>query len=454
MQFLTIKENQMNLKTFLLLFGLSLLIVHGSSAQTPQVQFEEYKLDNGLHVILHEDHSTPIVNVSVMYHVGSKNEDPQLTGFAHLFEHLMFEGSKNIGRGKYSEYVEKAGGTLNANTSSDRTYYYETLPSNQLELGLWLESERMLHAKIDSTGIATQKKVVIEEKKQNYDNRPYGSILIETMKRAYTKHPYKWTTIGDTSHIKSASDQDIKNFYKTFYVPNNAVLTIAGDIEKDRAKELIEKYFADIPKGEKDIPRPDAVEPVKHEEIRDTVYDNIRLPAIIQAYHTPAMGTDDYYAVDMLSTLLSEGQSSRLYKNLVDKKELAAQVNLFPMPLEDPGVAIVLALPNMGTDNKKLENSMDAEIASVRNNPISDKELQKLKNQFETQIVRQNSTIASRAQNLASNYTYFKNTGLINHKLEKYLNVTKEDLQRVANKYFREDNRVVLYYLPQSQKDN
>ncbi len=443
----------MDIKKFLLLFGLSLLIATGSMAQAPQISFEEYDLDNGLHVILHEDHSTPIVNVSVMYHVGSKNEDPQLTGFAHLFEHLMFEGSKNIARGEYSKYVEKAGGTLNANTSSDRTFYYETLPSNQLELGLWLESERMLHAKIDSTGIATQKKVVIEEKKQNYDNRPYGSILIETMKRAYKKHPYRWTTIGDTNHIRSASNEDIKNFYDTFYVPNNAVLTVTGDIEKDQTKELIKKYFEGIPKREKEIPRPDVREPIKSHEIRDTVYDNIRLPAIIQTYHTPAMGTDDYYAVDMLTTLLSEGQSSRLYKNLVDKKELAAQVNLFPMPLEDPGVAIMLALPNMGVDNKKLEEAMDAEIDKVRNHYISDSEIQKLKNQFETQIVQQNSSIARRAQNLARNYTYFENTDLINQRLDKYLSVTKEDIKRVANKYFRKDNRVVLYYLPQSQKE-
>src|SRR6056297_1245900 len=206
----------MKIKSLLLLCGLYLLFSAQALAQTPKIQFEEYDLDNGLHVILHEDHSTPIVTVSVMYHVGSKNEDPELTGFAHLFEHLMFEGSKNIERGKYSEYVEKAGGTLNASTSNDRTYYYEILPSNQLELGMWLESERMLHAKIDSVGIATQKNVVIEEKKQRVDNRPYGSIMEETMKRAYKKHPYRWTTIGDTTHIRNSTDQDVKNFYETF----------------------------------------------------------------------------------------------------------------------------------------------------------------------------------------------------------------------------------------------
>jgi len=443
----------MKIKNLLILCGAWILLSLQASAQAPKIQFEEYDLENGLHVILHEDHSTPIVTVSVMYHVGSKNEDPQRTGFAHLFEHLMFEGSKHIGRGEYSEYVEKAGGTLNASTSSDRTYYYEILPSNQLKLGLWLESERMLHAKIDSIGIATQKKVVVEEKKQRYDNRPYGSILIETMKRAYKKHPYRWTTIGDAEHIKSSTDEDVKNFYETFYVPNNAVLTIAGDIEKDEAKKMVEKYFAGIPRGKHDIPRPEKnIEPVKQEEIRDTVYDNIQLPAIIQAYHTPAMGTEDYYAVDMLSTLLSQGQSSRLHKSLVDQKELAMQVALFPMPLEHPGVALMFALPNMGVDAKKLEKEMDAEVERVRNNLISDKELEKLKNQFESQIVKQNTSISSRANNLARYYTYFEDTDMINGELDKYLAVTKEDIKRVANKYFREDNRVVLYYLPESQK--
>ncbi|MGM0498254.1 MAG: M16 family metallopeptidase [Bacteroidota bacterium] len=444
----------MKIKSLLLLCGLSLLLSLQALAQSSEIQFEEYDLDNGLHVILHEDHSTPIVNVSVMYHVGSKNEDPELTGFAHLFEHLMFEGSKNIERGKYSEHVEKAGGTLNASTSNDRTFYYETLPSNQLELGMWLESERMLHAKIDSIGIATQKDVVVEEKKQRVDNRPYGSVMEETMKRAYKKHPYRWTTIGDTAHIRSSSDQDVKNFYETFYVPNNAVLTIAGDIDKEETKKYVEQYFGSIPKGDKEIPRPDVEEPVKNEEIRDTVYDNIQLPAVIQAYHTPAMGTDDYYAVDMLSTLLSEGQSSRLYKTLVDQKELAMQVALMPMPLEDPGVALMFALPNSGVDAKKLEKAMDAEVEDVRNNLISDRELEKLKNQFESKIVKQNNSISRRAQNLARNYTYFEDTDLINHRLENYLDVTKEDIKRVANEYLREENRVVLYYLPKSQKEN
>lgn len=430
-----------------------LLISLTAAAQSPKIEFEEYDLDNGLHVILHEDHSTPIVTVSVMYHVGSKNEKKGLKGFAHLFEHLMFEGSKHIPRGKYSEYVEKAGGTLNANTSSDRTYYYEVLPSNELARGLWLESERMLHAKIDSIGIATQKKVVLEEKNQRYDNKPYGSIPIEIMKRAYEKHPYRWTTIGLEEDIKNSTDKDVKDFYETFYVPNNAVLTVAGDIDKEEAKKQIEKYFGGIPKGDHEIPRPDVKEPVKHQEVRDTIYDNIQLPAIIQAYHIPAIGTEDYYAVDMLSTLLSGGQSSRLYKTLVDEKQLAMQVSSFPFPSEDPGVAMIFALPNMGKDPKTLEDAMNKKIEEVRNNLISKKEMKKLRNQFESDIISENATIARRASNLATNYTYFKNTNRMNTEIDRYMDVTREDIRRAAKEYFRDDNRVVLYYLPENKKN-
>ncbi|MEM9024658.1 MAG: pitrilysin family protein, partial [Bacteroidota bacterium] len=216
-----------------------LLLATGLHAQH-KIEFQEYDLDNGLHVILHEDHATPIVAVTVMYHVGSKNEDPERTGMAHFFEHLLFEGSENIGRGEFDSYVENAGGTLNANTTNDRTFYFEVLPSNQLELGLWLESERMLHAKVEKVGIETQREVVKEEKRQRVDNQPYGTILEETMKRAFKVHPYRWTTIGSMEHLNAASEADFVAFYKTFYVPENAVLSIAGDINPKQAKKLIE----------------------------------------------------------------------------------------------------------------------------------------------------------------------------------------------------------------------
>lgn len=443
------------MKKLLFLLFMFCLCFPGKYAVAEQIDFKEFDLPNGLHVIVHEDHSVPIVAVSVMYHVGSKNENPERTGFAHFFEHLMFEGTRHIKRFEYDKIVENAGGTLNANTSNDRTYYFEILPSNQLELGLWLESERMLHARVDSIGIATQKGVVIEEKKQNYDNRPYGSILPEILCRAFTKHPYRWATIGDADHIRAAKDEEFKEFYDAFYVPNNAVLVLAGDLNFDEAKKLTEKYFTDIPLSEGEIYRPDVVEEIKYEEIRDTVYDNIQLPAVIQAYHIPAMGTADFYAVEMLSQLLASGQSSRLYKSLVDEQQLALEVAAIPLPFEDPGLVITLALPNMGLNCSDLENAMDKEIENVQNNLIPETEFQKLKNQVENQIVTQNATIANRASTLAENYTYFKDANRINTDLDRYLAVTREDLKRAANDYFRKDNRVVLYYLPKtSQKES
>ena len=422
-------------------------------AQSNKISFEEYDLDNGLHVILHQDKSTPIVTVSVMYHVGSKNESPDRTGFAHFFEHLMFEGTENIPRGEYSNFVERAGGTLNANTSNDRTYYYEILPSNQLELGLWLESERMLHAKVDSIGIQTQKKVVIEEKKQTVDSRPYGTLSQEMMKRAFKEHPYRWTVIGDPDHIRAAKDEEFMSFYKEFYVPNNAALVIAGDIEFESTKELINKYFSEIPKGKEHIYRPTVVEPALGGEVRDTIFDNVQLPLIIQAYRTPAMGTEDYYALDMLSTLLSGGQSSRLYKALVDEQQKALEAGSFAIPFQDPSVSLTYALPNMGVDCIDLEAAIDNEVAKVRDELISEREFQKLRNQFENSFVKSNVQLASRAENLATNYVYFGNTDLINTELDKYMAVTREDIKRVANKYLVKDNRVVLYYLPKSQQN-
>lgn len=440
------------MKKILILVLTAFMLVFGKTSQATEIGFKEFDLPNGLHVIVHEDHSVPIVAVSVMYHVGSKNEQPDRTGFAHFFEHLMFEGTKNIDRFQYDKIVESAGGTLNANTSNDRTYYYEILPSNQLELGLWLESERMLHARVDSIGIATQKGVVVEEKKQNYDNRPYGSLLPELLGHAFTKHPYQWATIGNADHIKAAKDEEFKKFYNSFYVPNNAVLVLAGDINFADAKRLTEKYFTDIPAKKGEIYRPNLIEDVKHSEVRDTIYDNIQLPAIFQTYHIPAMGSNDYYAVKMLSQLLSTGQSSRLYKSLVDEQQLAIEVAAIPLPFEDPGLAIILALPNMGLDCAVLEAAMDKEIDKVQKELVPEKEFQKLKNQVENQIVTQNSTIASRAGTLAENYTYYKDANRINTDLNKYLAVTQEDLKRVANDYFRKDNRVVLYYLPKSSK--
>ena len=421
------------------------------NAQT-KIEFTQYKLDNGLNVILHKDNTTPIVAVSVLYHVGSKNEDPDRTGFAHFFEHLMFEGSPNIARGEYFKIIESNGGTDNANTTFDRTYYYEILPSNNLALGLWLESERMLHLKIDSLGVETQRKVVKEEKKQRLDNQPYGSLLEKIFSNAYKEHPYRWTPIGKEQYIDKASIPEFMAFYNKYYVPDNATLTIAGDIDIDQAKQLVKKYFSGIPKGKIKIIRPTIVEPVKTAEVRDIVYDNVQLPLVCEAYHIPAQGTPDYYAINMLTTLLSSGESSRLIKEIKDKQQKALFVGSVPLAMEDPGVFIVYGLPNMGGKAEDLEAAFDAEIAKVKENLISETEFQKIRNQVETEFVTKNSTVAGIAESLADYSVYFKDTNLINTEIQRYMKVTREDIKRVANQYLTKENRVVLYYLPKSME--
>jgi predicted Zn-dependent peptidase len=347
--------------------------------------------------------------------------------------------------------VEKAGGTLNANTAFDRTYYYEVLPSNQLELGLWLESERMLHLKMDSLGIATQKGVVIEEIKQTEENRPYGSILRETFGRAFTVHPYRSPIVGSPKDLRASTDQDVINFYKTYYVPDNAVLTLAGDINPKMARKLAMKYFGSIPAGSRTITRPLQNEPEKTAEIRDTVYDNIQLPAIIQAYHVPAMGTKDYYAVSLLNTILSGGQSSRLNKSLVDEQQLAMQAMAISLPLEHPGISLTFLIPNIGVDLKKLEAAADAEIVKLQTDLVPEEEFQKLKNTVEAEMVNRLSGIESRAELLATGYTYYHDTGSVNTDIDQFMKVTREDIREAARKYFRTTNRVVLYYLPKTK---
>lgn len=489
-----------------LLSAAVILSAVGFAQERRKIEYVEYDLDNGIHVILHEDHTTPIVAVTMMYKVGSKNENPNRTGFAHFFEHLMFEGTENIDRHEYDKYVERAGGTLNANTSHDRTFYYELLPSNQLELGLWLESERLLHAKVDNVGIETQREVVKEEKRQRMDNQPYGSFMYEVFRRAYNEHPYQWIPIGSMEHLDAAQEEDYVNFYRTFYVPHNVTLSIAGDIDIAQTKKWIDAYFASIPNGEKlniyrdkefldfssfmdkygtyvgpqatasefgedyhgkisteafikkyfakasskpiEVPRPSVNEGLLKKEVRDTIYDNIQLPAVMMAYRTPELMHKDKHAVELLTMILADGNSSRLVKNVVDDQQLALGAYSFPFQLEDPGLAINFAIANMGVDPGELEAAIEKEVEKLQAELITDREMEKLRNMIESRFVSSYSTMAGIAEALADYHVYENNTELINTELDKYLAVTKEDIQHVAKTYFTKENRVVLYYLP------
>jgi zinc protease len=432
-----------------LLVSLFLMTVTLAKSQT--IQFEKYTLPNGLKIILHEDHSAPVVAVTALYHVGSKNEDTARTGFAHFFEHLLFEGSENIKRGEFDKYITNAGGALNANTSQDRTFYYELLPSNQVDLGLWLESERMMHAKIEQIGVNTQREVVKEEKRQRMDNRPYGSFLTEMLKRAYKVHPYQWSPIGSMDHLNAAKLEEFIQFYKTYYVPNNCVLSIAGDINIPDLKKKIEAYFGPIAKGSLPINRPSIKEPPLGGEVRDKIYDNIQLPAIFHAYRAPKQGGEEYYAFNVLSTILSGGASSRMNKTLVDSKQLAVAAQSVPFFNEDDGLFIALTIANMGVKVETLEASMDSVVNELKLGLVGEREFQKVKNQITTDLVDSKATMAGIAESLANNEVYFGDANLINTELEKYNKVTREDVLKVAKKYLNKDSRVVLHYLPKEK---
>jgi predicted Zn-dependent peptidase len=429
-----------------LCFGLS------TQAQT-EIKFKKFTLDNGLKVILHQDKSTPIVAVSVLYHVGSKNENPDRTGFAHFFEHLLFEGSENIGRGEYMKKIQAIGGTLNAFTSNDQTYYYEVVPANYLETALYMESERMLHAKIDSVGVNTQREVVKEERRQRYENQPYGTIILEVLKRSYQVHPYKWPPIGSMEHLNAASLNEFMDFYKTFYVPNNAVLSIAGDLDYDQTEKWVREYFSEIPSGTHAIYRPTVKEPARTKEIRDVIYDNIQLPAVIEAYNLPRKDDPDSYALSMLSTYLTGGKSSLLTKEIVDKQQKAVAIFAVPLELEDGGVFLLYAIANMGVDADSLEQSIDAQIEKVKAEGVSREDFDKLLAQVENSVVSRNATVAGIAQRLAEDEVYYGDANEINKEMEKYNRVKREDIQRVAKKYFDKNGRVVLHYLPKATEN-
>jgi zinc protease len=435
------------------LIALSSVLMLGGTAHAQKVAFEEYDLANGLHVILHNDPSAPVVITSVMYHVGAKDEQPNRTGFAHFFEHLLFEGTENIKRGEWFKIVSSNGGVNNANTTDDRTYYYEVFPSNSLQLGLWMESERMMHPVINQIGVDTQNEVVKEEKRKSYDNRPYGQIFQEVKKNMFTKHPYRWTTIGSMDHLDAAKLEEFQAFNKKFYIPNNAVLVVAGDINNPtQTKAWIEQYFGSISK-QPAIERQTFVEDPIVKQINATFEDpNIQKPMMILAYRTPSMKTRDARVLDLISSILSDGKSSRLYKKIVDDKKMALEIGAFNQSQEDYGTYIMYGLPQGEFTNADLTKEVDAEIVTLQTDLVSEKELEKLKNKYDSDFVDGNSNVEGIASNLASFYLLYGDVNLINTEIEMYHSITREEIREVAKKYLNPNQRLILDYVPAKDK--
>lgn len=436
------------------LFSLAALLFTGFIVSAQEVKFEEYDLNNGMHVILHQDNTAPVVVTSVMYHVGAKDEDPKRTGMAHFFEHLLFEGTENIERGEWFKIVASNGGRNNANTTDDRTYYYEVFPSNNLELGLWLESERLMHPVINQIGVDTQNEVVKEEKRSRVDNQPYGNLLAEVKSHMFKKHPYKGTTIGKMEHLDAATLEEFQAFNKKFYVPNNAVLVVAGDFEVASTKKMIEDYFGPIPKG-KDIVRNFPKEDPITEPIKAKAYDsNIQIPAFIAAYRTPSFKDRDAYILDMISSYLSSGKSSILYKKLVDEKKMALQVQAVNISQEDYGLYALFAIPLGDVSLDSLIKEMDEEVVNIQNTLISERDYQKLQNKFENNFVNSNSSVTGIANSLARYYMLYGDVNLINNEIDIYRSITREEIQAVAKKYLNPNQRLLLEYLPTKKEEN
>ena len=388
-----------------------------------------------------------------MYHVGAKDENPERTGFAHFFEHLLFEGTKNIPKGEWFTIVTSNGGSNNANTTDDRTYYYEVFPSNNVELGLWMESERLLHPVINQDGVDTQNEVVKEEKRLRVDNSPYGKFLEMIKLNMFKKHPYKGTTIGKMEHLDAATLEEFQAFNAKFYVPNNAVLVVAGDINVAEVKVMIENYFGPIPRGndiERNFPKEDPI----NAPMRAKAYDsNIQIPAIMAAYRTPSFKERDSYVLSMISTYLSDGKTSKLYKKIVDDKKMALQVGAINLSQEDYGTYILYGLPLGDVSLDDLVAEMDEEILKLKNNLISERDYQKIQNKFENNFVSSNSSFEGIANSLARYYMLYGDVNLINNEIDIYRSITREEIQSVANKYLNANQRLLLEYLPESEKE-
>lgn len=407
------------------------------------INYKEFSLDNGLKVIVHEDHSLPIAVLNLLYNVGSRDEAEDKTGFAHLFEHLMFGGSANVK--SFDEPLQKVGGENNAFTSPDITNYYISLPAANLETAFWLESDRMLSLAFEESVLEVQRKVVIEEFKQRYLNQPYGDVWLKLRPLAYKKHPYRWPTIGkDISHIETASMKDVRSFFDKFYLPNNATMVVAGDVHIKQVMKLADKWFGSIPPGERYI-RQLPKEPAQMEVRREITEANVPLDAIYMAFHMPGRLDIDYHAVDLLSEILGRGKTSRLYQNLVKKKNIFNSINAYLTGSIDPGLLVISGKIKNGISPDAAEAEVNGIIEELVNNGLKREELQKVKNQAFTSLAFQDVEILNRAMNLAI-FSNLEDPGLVNKEKAKIESVDIDNILSAARKIFNKNNRNILNY--------
>ncbi|MFZ2492452.1 MAG: pitrilysin family protein [Thermoanaerobaculia bacterium] len=416
------------------------------------LQIEEYRLDNGLRVVLNEDHSAPLVAVNLWYHVGSKNERPGRTGFAHLFEHMLFSGSENVGNNEHFRHVQSVGGVLNGTTFFDRTNYFETLPSNYLSLGLWLESDRMgfFLPALTQEKLDIQREVVKEERRQRYDNVPYGTAFERLLNLAYEDdYSYHWPTIGSMEDLGDASLDDVRHFFTTWYRPDNCVLTIVGDFTPSEAKKLVEQYFGTIAPGGS-FPKFELQRTPAGYEKRETFASPVQLPRLYRLYHLPQMGDREWVHADLLTTVLASDKASRLDRVLVHERQIAQDVATYVLPTESTGMMLLQATAREGVPIEAIETAIDEEVAQIAVTGITEEELTRAKNRAEVELAHQLETFDGRADLLGMLATYFGDATMIERWLEPYHSATVEDLAHIARKYLIPENRVTSLFVPES----
>ena len=419
-----------------------------AAVRPPKLQYQMMTLGNGLRVILSEDHSTPIVHVSVTYHVGSKNERAGRTGFAHLFEHMMFKGSKNVEPESHTSIIASVGGRSNAFTTEDETVFWQTLPSHYLPLALWLEADRMATLRVDDEAFRREREVVKEERRMRVENQPYGRLSEIIFDHAFMTHPYKHPTIGSMVDLEAASIADVREFHSTYYVPENATVTIVGDFDADQTLQMVNQYFARVPKAKRPVPRDIPKEPEQTKERRAVVEEAWPLPAVVVAYHITYDGNPDAYPLHIAGKILSDGQSARITQELVYKKRLALTAFGSANIIEDPNLFYAVAIVQPGQTPEAAERALITEFEKMALQPITDGELQRAKNQFARDYIVSRESNEDKARHLAHAAVIHNDITTADGEFDIFMNVTRADVQRVAKTYFTANNRVVLHILP------